>query len=420
MAALAGVRTVRQPTDMLAGFLLAGVAFGLAAAGVRAGGLATGWGTSSWLALHLAFVGGVSILVVGAAQFFATAYLATDPPPRRLTRAQLALWIGGTLLVAWGVPTGRAGAAQAGALALVLALALFVAALRSLERRSLQRAAWAVRWYYACAAFLALGVPLGAELARGATWASGDLLAAHIVLNVLGWFGTAIVGTVHTLVPSLVRAPLARPRLQGPTFVCWVGGVALLAAGYGSAISVLAFAGLLALNAAALGLLANVLATARLTRNPPGLPGRLVVAGQCHLAAGMVLAAALAPIDPAEPFSGELRAALAALLAAGWLAPTVMGSLLHLLGVVARARGAPAARAEAIPLARLLPALLAGAAATLALAELLGLDPLRGAAATVLVGSGGLLAAAIVARAASLVRAPRGGSPPGGDRRARV
>jgi hypothetical protein len=49
------------------------------------------------------FVGGVSQLVLGAAQFFAGAFLATDPPRRELVRVQLVTWNVGALLVAIGV-----------------------------------------------------------------------------------------------------------------------------------------------------------------------------------------------------------------------------------------------------------------------------------------------------------------------------
>ena len=64
------------------------------------------WPWGRWLALHLAFVGGVSQLVLGASQFFAGAFLATDPPPRRLVRGQLLAWNAGAILLALGDPRG--------------------------------------------------------------------------------------------------------------------------------------------------------------------------------------------------------------------------------------------------------------------------------------------------------------------------
>jgi hypothetical protein len=102
-------------------------------------------------------VGGVSQLVLGAGQFFAGAYLATDPPRRELVRLQLCAWNAGTVLVAIGVPADVALATLAGALLLAIGLGAFLVGLDSLRRRSLQRAPWAVRWYEACAGFLGAG-----------------------------------------------------------------------------------------------------------------------------------------------------------------------------------------------------------------------------------------------------------------------
>src|SRR6185312_7527190 len=94
-----------RPSDLLRAFFAAGLV-GIAAAAVAGALFALSGGDSlHWLALHLLFVGGVSQLVLGAAQFFTCAFLATDPPPRNLVVAQLAVWNAGTVLVAVGVPT---------------------------------------------------------------------------------------------------------------------------------------------------------------------------------------------------------------------------------------------------------------------------------------------------------------------------
>ena len=180
--------------------------------------------------------------------------------------------------------------------------------MRALEHSSLRRAPWAARWYRACALFLAVGALLGAELSRGASWAPGDLLSAHLVLNGLGWLGTAIVGTIHTFLPTLARAPLAFPRLRGPTFATWTAGVAALAVGYLLAAPAVAALGLLALSAAALLLTANVLRTVGAAPRPLMLTTRLLIAGQLFLGLGSALAAALAPADPSQPFGDAVRA----------------------------------------------------------------------------------------------------------------
>ncbi|MGI8659650.1 MAG: hypothetical protein ACR2LH_01200 [Thermoleophilaceae bacterium] len=328
-----------RPVDLLAAFFGLGIAFLVIAAFVAGIHAAGGWSSGRWLALHLAFVGGVSQLVLGASQFFVCAFLATTPPPRALVRGQLAAWNLGTVLVTAGVTSRSDVMTDAGAALLVIGLVLLVAGLRSMQRRSLQRAAWAGRWYYACAALLALGVLAGALLARGAAWPLGSLLGAHLALNVAGWFGTAIVGTLHTFYPSLTKTRLRFPRLQAPAFAAWVSGAGALACGYGFDTAWLALSGWVGLTLGATLLAVNLLAATRRAPAPLPLPARLVAVGQGFLIAGLLVGLVLA-LDQglAAPLVGAERSAVAVLLLAGWLGLTVLGSLLHLLSVLLRAR----------------------------------------------------------------------------------
>lgn len=328
-----------RPTDVVGAFFACGIAFLLAAAVAAVVQWLDPWPWGRWLALHLAFVGGVSQLVLGASQFFAGAFLATEPPPRALVRAQVLAWNAGAVLLAAAVPA-RAGAPTWIAVVLLLAgLAAWAAAIAALRRRSLRRSPWATRWYVSAAAFLGLGMLAGSLLARGAAWPHGDLLGAHMSLNLAGWFGGAIVGTLHTFYPSLTQTQLRHPRLQGVTFVAWTGGVAALAAGYGWALDFLAVGGWLALCLAALALLVNVAASLRAAPRPLSLAARVVGVAQPFLLAGLLIAAVAAIQDGAAyALTGSTRAAVGTLLVAGWIGLTVAGSLLHLLAVLLRVR----------------------------------------------------------------------------------
>lgn len=73
-----------RPSDLLAAFFTAGIACLVAGGAVALADALADWPAGRWLALHLLLVGGVSQLVLGAGQFFAGAFLATDPPPRWL------------------------------------------------------------------------------------------------------------------------------------------------------------------------------------------------------------------------------------------------------------------------------------------------------------------------------------------------
>jgi nitrite reductase (NO-forming) len=334
-----------RPTDVVASFFFCGLAFLLAAAAAAIVQAVHPWPWGHWLALHLAFVGGVSQLVLGASQFFAGAFLATDPPPRAIVRVQLAAWNLGAIGLAVAVPLAAGAAIWIAVGLLVAALALWALAIATMWRRSLRRSPWAVAWYCVGALFLGLGMIAGSLLAHGSPWTHGDLLGAHMSLNLAGWFGGSIVGTLHTFYPSLTQTQLRRPRLQSLAFVAWTAGVAALAIGYAWAIDPVAIAGWLALCAGALLLLVNVAASLRGAARPLSLPARLVGAAQPFLLAALVVAT-VAALDrgPSGALAGGTRATVGTLLVAGWIGLTVLGSLLHLLAVVVRVRGGFSAR----------------------------------------------------------------------------
>lgn len=398
-------RASMRPSDLLVRFfaaaimcLLAAVIAGLLA---RAGMLANG----RWLAMHLAFLGGVSQLVLGAGQFFVAAFLATDPPSRPLIRAQLVCWNVGTVLVVVGVPTHRPGVAVAGAVLIAVGLALFAAGLRDMQRRSLQRARWAVRWYYACAAFLSVGVLVGVALDVGLAWSAGSLLGAHVALNLAGWMGTAIIGTLHTFHPSLTHTRLRFARLQGPTFTAWTAGTAALATGLAWDIAPVVVAGWLALGVAAGLLSANLLASIRVAPRPLSLPAQLVTLAQVFLLAGVTvgLVGALHGDALAEP----RRGALAVLLLAGWLGITVLASLVHLLGLLGHIRDLSRPRSRPQPARdRALVALAACAVSALAAGQVASAQALRVTGVTAVVLLYGVLGAHVLVLAGRAL-APR-------------
>jgi nitrite reductase (NO-forming) len=344
----------------------------------------------------------VSQLVLGAGQFFVCAFLATTPPSRRVVGAQLAVWNGGTLAIAVGVPLALDPLIDAGAALVAVGLVLYLGSLRAMQGRSLQRARWAVRWYQASASCLVVGVLVGALLARGVVWTHGSLLGAHLALNIAGWLGTAIVGTLHTFFPSLTATRLRFARLQGPTFVLWLLGVLSLAVAAAFALDVLAVLAWLQLSAAGVLLAVNVLASLRARSAPLSLPTRLVALAQAFLPAGLVLGLVATIADGAGgPLSAQVRPVLAIVLAGGWIALTVAGSLLHLLSVLARVRHFTRAMPRPHPARDAAVASLAGLGVVVwALAEVPGLDALAPAALALRIAAAVVLAA-YVARAAA-------------------
>jgi len=339
---LAPLPGVARPSDSLTAFLAVGVGWMVAAAGTGVAAAASGSYEVRWLALHFAFVGGISQLVIGAGQFFACAFLATDPVPRRTVRAELALWNAAVVAIALGVPLGINALTGLGGALVLAGLVLFVLALRGLRGRSLQRAPWATRWYETAAAFLALGAALGPVMGGHVAWSHGSLLGAHMVLNIGGWFGTAIVGTLHTFYPSLTESALRSPRLQAPTYAAWCAGIATLSASAALGLDAGAIAGWALLLCATAMLIVN-LASGALTGRVR-TPGALLVSAAQLMLAGAVALGLFASVrsGPLAVLVGAQRPALGALLLGGWIGLTVAGSLAHLLTLMARVRSMPA------------------------------------------------------------------------------
>ena len=311
-----------RPSDVLITFLAAGVAW-LAAAGIAAVIAAvTGADDARWLALHFAFVGGISQLIVGAAQFFACAFLATSPPSRRTVRTELLLWNAATVTVGIGVPLSLVALTGIGGTLLLAGLAVFASSLRGMRQRSLQHRPWATRWYLTAAAFLAGGAVLGPLMAAETTWTRGSLLGAHLALNLGGWFGTTIIGTLHTFYPSLTGTQLKQPRLQAPTFAAWTAGVAALALSAALNVDAGGVIGWALLLAASLMLAVNLIGSARYatTRNPALF---VVSAGQFLLVGALLLGLRSALGDgPLAALVGAQRAAPALLFITGWIGLT--------------------------------------------------------------------------------------------------
>src|SRR5690606_28790879 len=85
-----------------------------------------------------------------------------------------------------------------------------------------------VRYYVAAACFLPVGAALGTVLARDPAdpWHTRILLA-HVTLNLLGWVGLTVVGTLFTLWPTMLRTRMApstetAARRALPVLVCSV------------------------------------------------------------------------------------------------------------------------------------------------------------------------------------------------------
>lgn len=149
---------------------------------------------------------------------------------------------------------------------------------------------------------------------------------------------------------------------------------------------------------AAVVLCENLLASLRAAPRPLTLPARLLALAQVFLTTGLAVGLA-ATIDAgvSGAFAGAWSAPLAVLLLAGWIGLTVVGSLLHLLAILARIRRfALAVPAPRPGRDRALTAAAATAIAALALSHAPGLAPLTAPAAALTFAVGAVLAIRVV------------------------
>lgn len=157
-----------------------------------------------WLLVHVLLLGAVTHSIVVWSQHFADALTHVPSRPRPGLMAMLAV---GTLGVIVGTQTARWTLSLVGALAVASAVVWHAVRLGLQLRQALPgRFAGVVRYYIAAALLLPVGAALGVLLAYGLPqpW-HGRLLLAHVAVNMLGWVGLTVAGTLVTLWPTMLR-----------------------------------------------------------------------------------------------------------------------------------------------------------------------------------------------------------------------
>lgn len=195
---------------------------------------------SRWLMVHLVLLGALTHSIMVWSTHFTQALLKTRPgvDDRRLQSRRLMLLLVGTLLTLVGVPTAQWWVTTVGATLVSVAVVWHGLQLFRRLRTALPgRFRVTIRYYLAAAVCLPVGAALGATLALGLDdRAQGRILLAHITVNVLGWVGLTVTGTLLTLWPTMLRTPIgpkaerraeqALPGLAGAIVLTVVGALA--------------------------------------------------------------------------------------------------------------------------------------------------------------------------------------------------
>ena len=190
--------------------------------------------TGTWLPLHLLLAGALTLAVSGVAPLLAVGWSAGPAVPARLAFSQRWLLAGGVAGLAWGreaeAPISVLAAAGSSVVASLILLAL---ALGSVARgRVEKRFDGALRSYAAAIASALIATALGLASFRGG--APSGWRDAHVVLNLLGFLGLVIAGTLPFFVATQARTKRparATVRAQDVATAVLICSVAMAAAG---------------------------------------------------------------------------------------------------------------------------------------------------------------------------------------------
>lgn len=306
-----------------------------------------------WLMIHLLLLGAAGHSILVWSRHFAEALLRLQASESALRGQQvrLALYNSGVLVVVVGMITDRWQVTALGATGLAAAVGWHGAVLFLALRRALaSRFAPTVRYYVTGAALLPVGAGLGVWMARETSDPLHEqVLVAHIALNLLGWIGLTVLGTLVTLWPTMLRTRIAEgaesaarralPVLLASILVVVVAALAGLRIGVAAGLS-----GYLV----GIHLLAVPNARAAWSKAPMSFPTWSVAAGVGWLVGCLVaLTVGVAWSTDWADVERELSS-LTPFLAAGFAAQVLLGALSYLVPVVLGGGPAPVRAANRV------------------------------------------------------------------------
>lgn len=179
--------------------------------------------------VHLVLLGALSHSVMVWSEHFSKTLLRT--PIRHSATGRYGMLALGSLTVFISMPANFWAGVVAGATLIAGAVTWHVIAILQILRRALPTRFRKVTHYYiASGVFLPIGASFGAALAYGLsdTWHARSL-ATHIILNVFGWIGLTVIGTLVTFWPTLLRTRMddRAGKLAEQALPIFIAGIAV-------------------------------------------------------------------------------------------------------------------------------------------------------------------------------------------------
>ncbi|SDI14422.1 nitrite reductase (NO-forming) [Arthrobacter subterraneus] len=296
-----------------------------------------------WLLVHMFVLGMVTNSILIWSQHFAEALLKnrlgeearrTQVGRIRLLNLGIVVTIAGVLAGVWALTL--AGAVVVGAMVTWHAVSL----MQQMRRALPSRYGATIRYYIAAALLLPVGAAFGAVLAYGLDGqAHGRFLLAHQAVNILGFVGLTVMGTLITLWPTMLRTRmvdgLARAGRWG--LAALLGGTALTAAGALGGWPVVGALGVL-VYLDGVGFIGLYLFRCARQKRPDDYSTFSVAASLLWLAGSLAALLVIIVTGPLEP---DRLQALTVPFVAGFMAQVLLGAMSFLMPTVMG--GGPAA-----------------------------------------------------------------------------
>jgi hypothetical protein len=292
--------------------------------------------TWRWLAIHLLLLGAATnAIVVWSAHFTAAVLRVPTPANRRAESIRLTVLNLGVVGVLVGATAGPPWLAAAGAGAVFAAVAAHLAWLVRRLRAALPAPLAVTAHYYLFAALALLtGVPAGAMMIVDDA-AGPRLVLFHAHVNLLGWITLAVLGTLLTLWPTVLRTRMVDGAVEAArrALAVTTAGLALVALGVLTWWPAVAVAGLVVFGAGVLIVAGPIVATGRAKAPASFAAWSIAAAGGWLLIALGIDACGLARAGDPSAGAAAFDAVLVPLLV-GFVAQVLLGSLAFLLPVV--------------------------------------------------------------------------------------
>ena len=300
---------------------------------------------SGWLLVHLLALGAAGNAILIWSRHFADALLRRPPEPARTAEVlRLGAFNAGAVTVVAGMlgqwwPVVLVG----GVVVAVAALAHGSTLLRQLRTALPARFGVTVRYYVAATVCLAVGAGLGVAMANSAL--PGNIhdrfVIAHAALNLFGWVGLTVLGTLVTLWPTMLRTRMAAgveaaarhglPALL--TALAVTAGGAVMGSPHITGLGAVGYLG-------AAGIVLRPHLDEIRRKRPNDFATLSVLAGVAWLIGSLTFAAVALAISPTWPAAVAAAGEVTAPLLAGFLVQVLLGSLTYLAPVVMGGRAA--------------------------------------------------------------------------------